>query len=274
MKKLKIAILIFCLTTIPLGGCGIREEANAVPAEKQNAAESSQENAFSGRAEADETVDVVSKQSGKVSQVYVDIGSEVVAGQALFQLDSRDLLASIDVAKASLDSAQVSYGTARDNQERAQMLQENGAMAYADYENNYLNVLERSEAAVALAEATLDRAEIAYEDSIVSAPISGTVTSVNIKAGEVASAQITSVTIINLDKIKVKLYVSEKKINSLAVGQNYQVEFSAIPGKSFTGTIASISEAMDTASKGYMVNITLANSDHEIKDGMFARVSL
>lgn len=274
MSKFKICVLLFCLSAFLLSGCAMREEAKAVSAGEKTDSAAADENAFSGRAEASETVKVVSKQSGRVSEVLVDIGSEVEKGAILFRLDSRDLSANIDVARASLDTAQIAYETALDNQKRAQMLEENGAIGYAEYENNYLNTLERSEAAVNLAKANLDKAQIAYDDSIVSAPIRGTVTEVNIKTGEMASAQAASVVLVNLDEVTIKLYVNEKKINALEVGQSYKVEFSAIPDTSFEGRISSISDSMDDSSKGYLVNVTVPNPSHVIKDGMFAKVNL
>ena len=274
MSKFKISILLFCLSAVILSGCAMREEAKAVSGSQNADSGTVQEGSFSGRAEASETVNVVSKQSGKVTAINVDIGSDVAEGAILFQLDARDLSANIDVARASLDSAKIAYETALDNQKRAETLQINGAIGYAEYENNYLNVLKRSEAAVALAQANLEKAQIAYDDSIVSAPISGTITEVNIKVGEMASSQSPCVVLSNLDEVKIQLYVSEMKINSLEVGQSYQVEFSAITDKSFAGKISSVSAAMDESSKGYLVNVTVRNPDHLIKDGMFAKVNL
>ena len=275
MSKLNMNIWLLCLLVVLFTGCGAqREEAKIVSS--SNGAESavSQENNQSGKAEASETVKVVSKLSGKASVVNVDIGSEVTAGQPLMQLDARDLAASVDVAKANLDTAQIAYRTAQDNEQRAKMLLDNGAIGSADYENNYKAVLERAKASVDLAQANLDRSEIAYSDSTVTAPISGVVSEVNVKAGELASSQSPCVVIVNLDEMKVKVYVNEKKINSLVVGQSCKVELSAIPDKSFEGAITSISDKMNDSSKGYLVNIAVKNPDHLIKDGMHVEVNL
>jgi cobalt-zinc-cadmium efflux system membrane fusion protein len=275
MRKLEMNILICCLLTVLLfGGCALREEANIVSAETTQASGTAEENTFSGRAEAIETVEIVSKLAGKVSEVNVKIGSDVEKGQTLLQLDARELAANVDAARASLDNAEIAYQTALENQKRAEMLLENGAIGSADYENNYLNVLKRAGAAVDLARASLEKALIAYQDSTVTAPINGTVTEVNIETGEMTSMQIPCIVLINLDEINIKLYVGEKKINSLQVGQSYKVEFSGIPGKSFEGAVSSISGAMDEVSKGYRVDVTVLNSEHEIKDGMFAKVYL
>ena len=275
MKKRKINILmISLLIVILLGGCTLREEAKTVSAEEDQDSYTDQESTFSGRAEASETVALVSKLSGKVVEINADIGSNVEKGQKLLHLDARELSACVDAARANLDNAKIAYQTALDNQKRAETLLENGAIGSADYENNYFNVLKRTEAAVDLARANLDKTVIAFEDSTIAAPIRGTVTEVNVATGEMVSIQSPCIVLINLDEINIKLYASEKKINSLQVGQSYKVEFSAIPGKSFEGQISSISGAMDEVSKGYQVNLVVKNPEHEIKDGMFARVYL
>ena len=274
MRKSEIRFIVIWLFVFLLTGCGVSKEAETVSSEGSTGSAISQENSQSGRVEAGETVKVVSKQTGKASEVYVEIGSEVEKGQPLLQLDARDLAAAVDGAGANLKNARIAYETAWDNEERARVLKDNGAIGVADYENNYLNVMERAKAAVDLAQATLDKAEIAYEDSTVTAPISGIISEVNVKAGELVSAQSTSVVIINLDEMEVKIYVDEQKINSLAVGQRYKVEIAAIPDRSFEGEITGISGAMDTSSKGYLVNIAVENPEHLIKDGMFAKVNL
>ena len=275
MSKQKKAGLILCLWAVFFTGCGAqREEAQTVSTSNSTEAAISQENSQSGKAEASDTVKVVSKLSGKASTVNVDVGSEVTSGQTLLQLDARDLAAAVDVARANLDSSQITYQTAKDNEERAKMLLENGAIGSVDYENSYKAVLERAKASVDLAQANLDKAEIAYSDCTVTAPISGVVTEVNVKAGELVSAQSPCVVIVNLDEVKVKLYINERMINSLMVGQSCKVELPAIPDQSFEGTIISISDKMSDSSKGYPVNVTVKNPEHLIKDGMHVEVNL
>jgi len=268
-------IIGFCCLLLFLSGCGSRPEAkltSSTPAKASGAA--IMESTVSGRAEAAQSVKVVSKLAGKVADVFVDMGSDVKQGQVILQLDARDLKASVDSAQASLDSAQITYKYALANQQRAEPLKNSGAMSQADYDNNYLGVLERAKAAVNLAQASLDKAVINYEDSTVKAPISGTVTALNVKSGEYISPQTPAVTIINLDEVQIKLFVNENKINDLKTGQPYKVSVPAIPGQTFQGKVTNISGAADTASKAYPVKITVKNPQHLIKDGMYACVYL
>lgn len=274
MSKTKRIMCLVCLMVL-LSGCGSRPEAGVISSPvRDDKAPAAKEATVSGRAEAAQTVKVVSKLSGKVAAVYVDMGSEVSRGQTILQLDARDLKAGVDACQAALDSAQVTYKYALENQQKAESLKDCGALSQAEYDNNYAGALERAKAAVDLAQANLDKAVVTYQDSNVTAPISGTVTAANIKTGEYISAQNTAVTIINLDKVQVKLFVNESKINNIKLGQTYKVELPAIPGQSFKGSVTNISGAADTTSKAYPVKITINNPQHLIKDGMYACVYL
>lgn len=279
MKKYKVCIVLIIIFTFLLSGCTLfRQEAKIVD-DKQESASAQQggadeKGAWSGRAEAGDSVNVVSKTTGKVAEVSVDVGTEVKKGQVLLRLDAGDLAASVESAQASLDTANVAYKYALENQKRAVALQAQGAMSLADYQNNYESVLEKAKSTVDLAQANLDKAQIAYQDSIIVSPIDGTVTKSNMEVGELVNPQTTAFTIVNLDQIKIQILVNENTVNSLKVGQNYKVSLTAIPDQVFSGTVSDISEAMDTASKAYPIRITVDNPQHLVKDGMFAKVYL
>lgn len=280
MNRFKSCILLLFIMIYLLSGCAsFRQEAKIVGSEQANSDEivqdkESEKDELSGRAEAGESVTVMSKSTGKVTEVLADVGSEVKKGQVLFCLDSRDLAASIDVAKANLENANIAYKYALENQQRAKQLNSEGAMSNAEYDNTYASVLERAQSAVNLAQANLEKAQIAYDDSTIVAPMDGTVTEVNVEVGELVSPQIKTLTIVNLNEIKVNILVNEKKINSLKVGESFSVAFSAIPDQTFSGKITDISEARDSASKAYPVRVIVDNPNHLIKDGMFARIYL
>jgi HlyD family secretion protein len=67
-----------------------------------------------GRVEAEE-IDVDTKFAGRVAQLLVDEGDSVTAGQAVARMDTRDLQASLEKAKATVQQAQHSVDEARSN---------------------------------------------------------------------------------------------------------------------------------------------------------------
>lgn len=278
MNKMKRYALLLFLVLFLLTGCvSARQEAKIIDSGQKNEGQILNEDAkreLTGRAEAGESVIVMSKATGKAETVLVDVGSEVKQGQTLLQLDSRELQAGIDAARATVDNANVSYKYALDNEQRARKLKDEGAMSIADYDNGYASVLERAESAVNLAQASLEKAQLAYNDCTITAPLEGTITECNVEAGELVSPQVKAFTIVNLNQIKIELLVNEKKINSLKTGQKCEVTLAALPGQAFSGSITDISDAMNAASKAYPVQITVENPNHLIKDGMFAKVNL
>lgn len=275
MQRIKYQVLMLLLLMLFVGGCNPQQQkAGLVTNNKSVQAVQNQPNTVTGRAEAGEKVKVVSKLAGKAAEVMVDMGSEVKQGQVLLRLDANDLDASVNACQATLDNAQIVLKYAEINQQRAEKLRENQALSEADYENNSASVTEKSEANVRLAQANLDKAVITCKDSIVLSPISGTVTACNVNAGELVNTQTPVVTIINLNKIEIMIYVNERQINTMQLGQTYKVEIPAIPGQTFNGKVTNISGAMDTTAKAFPVKITVENPKHLIKDGMFAKVYL
>ncbi len=269
-RKRTALLLLSAILLLSFCSCG-RKEAKLISAEETTALASEQDDALSGRAEAGKSVEVVSKLSGTVSEVFDEAGADVEKGQSLFCLDARDLSANVDAAKASLNNAQIVYAAAKDDEARAKELQTNGALSLVAYENT-ANALDRAKASADLAQAALDKASISYGDSKISSPISGTVSELDVKAGELVSPQIKAVRIIDLDTMTIKLYVKEKKINSFEVGKVCKVSVPAASDKNFEGTVINMSGAMDASSKGYLVEISVGNPDHLIKDGMFASI--
>ena len=63
---------------------------------------------------------------------------------------------------------------------------------------------------------------------VVSSPIDGYVTSVNIDVGTVASQAVPAVTIANIDKLEINTSISENMINKISVGDKVEVVVSAV----------------------------------------------
>lgn len=227
-----------------------------------------------GKLEAVQTASVVSKVTGKVREVKVDVGMSVKRGQVLMNLEADDLQANIEVARSAADSAQVTYDLAAKNYERGKALLASGALGQASFDDNYEGACRKTEAALRSARANLEKARIAYEDTFIKAPFSGVITARTINPGEIALPQTPVITMVNIDQVLVKLGVGESQINQLQEGQTAQVIVAAASPKAFTGTITAISPAADLQTKAYNVKIQVENPRHILKPGMFAEVKI
>lgn len=302
-----LGILLFLL--LLTSGCGNQQtsdkqaEASSLPVNtarvKTGALDVSQ--VVSGKLEAWQSVNVVSKTPGKVSAVHVDVGSTVHAGQVMVTLDNTDLAARVEQARAgvaaaesalanaasALAIAESAYQVAEANFQRGKQLLEQGAIPQAVFEAEYELKYKQAKgqasqakeqvergipAQLAQARANLALAESAYSDSLIKAPFSGQVTARNVNPGEMASTMTPVVSLVNLDKVQVKASIAESLINQLKKGQKVQVEISAVSGQPFTGIITTLAPAADPVS--FPIKIQIDNPKHVLKPGMFAGVRL
>lgn len=277
-KRNLIAAMILSLL-IFLYGCSqptvnsqqIQDDKATKPASSQEGAKQSTLS-FSGKIEAVQSANLVSKVAGKVSVVHVDMGSFVKTGQLLVTLDAQDKAAEVEEAEAQLDSANVEYELAAKSYQRGKELLAAQAISQADYDNLYEGPFKKAEVKVRSAQAVLRKKQIAHEDMYIKAPFAGVVTAKNINPGEMAGTQNPVLTLVNLDQVVIKGSVNEEHINQLNTGQQVQVKVSAVSGKPLTGKIYNISLAADSQSKAFPVKIQMDNPDHLLKPGMFAEV--
>jgi RND family efflux transporter MFP subunit len=240
---------------------------------------------FSGKLEALETANIVSRVTGKVGTIYVDMGSEVKVGDTLLTLEANDLAASVDQAQAnvaaarsSLETARIDYDVQRQNFERYKVLVEQGALARADFDNKYALPFAKAKelamngaaAQVRQAEASLQLALANYQNSIIICPISGVIAAKNVNVGELANPEVTLFSIVNLDKVFVMTSIGEEKINQIAVGGQVPVKIASVSEIPFNGTVTNIAQASGSTSKTYLVKVLIDNQDHHLKPGMFA----
>jgi HlyD family secretion protein len=180
-----------------------------------------------GKIEPLAKVEIKSKASGIVKQVFVDYGDRVRQGQVLVELDKEELQARVREARATLLAAQAaqeaSQATYERNRveaegpdvpflkasvERAQRLHGDGLIAQAvleDSEKAYqmalnkqmvalLNVsvtraeVARAKAQVAQTQAALERAEEDLRNSTIISPMDGLVLSRNVEIGDAVSS--------------------------------------------------------------------------------------
>jgi RND family efflux transporter MFP subunit len=112
-----------------------------------------------------------------------------------------------------------------------------------------------------------------YNDTKITTPISGIVTSRIVDVGNYVNKASVVANVVDISKLKVKLNVAEKDAFKLRTGDNIEVATDVYPGVIFNGKISSISSKADEAHT-YPVEIILANpKDHPLKSGMFGRVS-
>lgn len=118
------------------------------------------------------------------------------------------------------------------------------------------------------------RPGMTYSNSPVYSPIAGTVTSFPGNIGTMVSAQAAIATIGDLTNLRVKTYISERKVSMIALGMPAELTFEAYPGVKFPAKITEISPVIDPSSRTMEIKLDMTAKETRIKSGMFARIRI
>lgn len=292
-KKIIITILIVMLI-FTVSGCTSTEKEETTSVHKDEtyiAVEIEtlkQENIFienilPAKVYASKDVFVMPKLAGKVEKINVSVGDKVQKDNILFILSKEDIEKQVDQAKSAYEAAKANYDmtvekidSAKKAFERSKKLYEEGAVSKTQYEQAELAASDKT---LEVAEKGLNKAELVYQQSRdaldnieVKAPISGTITSIDIEIGEYASNAQPSMTIMDVDEVSVQLGVTENLINKIKKGDIVTLE---IPSANYLedSEIDSVGSSVDVRTGLYPVKIGVGNTG-TIKPGMFAEVNI
>ena len=265
-------LLCAALMVSMLGGCGQKPVANApqepeavvgVPVEVAAVGTQDFERTISvaGKTAAESTVNVIAKVSGmeQIMAVNVKVGDKVSKGQVLASLNT-------DSTSLQMEQAQLAYDNAKDMYEKNLALFDAGAVSQ--------NQIDQLKLQMDNAANGLNQIKLALDYATVTAPISGTVVTVNADEGSYASASQPMFVIANVDDLEVKAGVTESNVGKIQLGQKVSVKIGAAGADPVEGTITEISKVMDMATKNYPITISIDNSAGNYVDGMYAEVQL
>ncbi|MGO9482926.1 MAG: efflux RND transporter periplasmic adaptor subunit [Candidatus Kryptoniota bacterium] len=210
-----------------------------------------------GTINANNDVHVVSEASGKVVNVFAGVGDHEPAGGPIVQLDYKLQAAALQLAKVSLEKAVKDY-------KRYQQLYQEHSVTDAQ--------LESAELAYQSANDQFVVAQRQYNNTRITSPISGIVSSRAVDLGDYVTPGMVVAEVVDISKLKVTISVAEQSIMGLKAGAKATISSDVYPGVDFSGFIKSISSKAD-ADHTYPVEVDFPNSrEHPLKAGMFADV--
>ncbi|WP_456397223.1 HlyD family secretion protein [Desulfurobacterium sp.] len=143
-------------------------------------------------------------------------------------------------------------------------------------EKEYLAYLDK----VNQAKAVVDEARAHLSDTVIKAPVNGTITVKYVSVGEVIPAGFRLFSIINMDNLYLKGFIPEKKVGLIHLKQSAYVEVDAYPGRKFPAYVSYIAQKAEFTPKEvqtkeervkevFGVKLKLkSNPGHVLKPGM------
>ena len=139
--------------------------------------------------------------------------------------------------------------------------------------------IETSIAQINASKAALNQASIQLGYTQLKSPMDGIVTSRNIEPGETVNAGREVITISDLSRVDLKIFVDETEIGKVKPNQKVEVRVDTFPGKSYIGYVSFISPEGEFTPKiiqtkkervklVYLVKVSIVNPNFELKAGM------
>lgn len=313
MGKVRI-LLVALMTFGVLTGCSGNKpvavvEEKYIPVEVEMAGHKTLINTaiLSGKISSETDVSVVPKMAGKVESVNVKVGDTVQAGDVLFTLETTDLNTAYQLAEARYQNSKEQWVSAKSSLARTQAiaaekiadakktlantkaLYDAGAasksqldqaeLGLQELESAYAGQIEQltvqaSDSSFNLVEVQLTQARESLDNAVVTAPVAGVVSQVNVQIGNMASSAQAGVNLTNASSVYTTVSVTENLVNRLKMNDEVKVTVPSVSEESFVGRIENVSPAADPKTQLYPIKILIENLDGLIKPGMFAKVEL
>lgn len=237
-------------------------------------------NAFTGRIQAVDTIQIKPRVSGYVDTVHFREGATVKKGDLLFTIDPRPYRAESDRLAANLAQAKAEAKNADANAARGSKLVQQHAVSQEEADR--LDTAAASaKAQVASVQAALDNARLNLSFTEVRAPVDGKVSNAQITAGNLVTPTDTLTSVVTVDPMYVYFDVDEQtflKLDRLrrANGHAPDVEMGLADEQGYphVGKIDFVDNQIRAGAGTIRLRAVFPNTDGAYTAGLFARVEL
>src|SRR5438128_3927080 len=187
----------------------------------------------SGYVVAQRKAAVASKGTGRLVYLGVVEGDRVRTGQVIARIEDADVKAQLAQAEANVQLSRAELHDAERSLARERFLSDSGASSQASRDAAEARY-QRVKAGIAAAEAAVQAAQVALENTVIRAPFDGTVLTKNADVGEVVAPLAASafsksavVTIADLRSLQVEADVAESNLEAISIDEPCEIVLDA-----------------------------------------------
>ncbi|GAA5522665.1 efflux RND transporter periplasmic adaptor subunit [Aliifodinibius salicampi] len=239
---------------------------------------------LSGTVVADNQVVLYPEISGRITQVHVRTGDNVQKGDPLVSLEDKQYQEQVEQARANLKinqaqlkQAQAQYRELESEYRRTRQLSEKELSSDLEMERMEAQ-MESAEADVELAEAQVEQAQSTLEErqemlsqTVVRAPITGTVGQRNAEMGMQVGSNTQLFTIGDLDNLRVEVVLTDNMLNDISVGQTANIH---VGDQVIEAGLSRISPFLNNVTRSTEGEIDVENENNILRPGMFVPVDI
>jgi membrane fusion protein (multidrug efflux system) len=213
--------------------------------------------------EAERMVTVHAETTGRITALTFEEGDVVKEAQLLARIRQDLQRSGLDRASTSFSKAERDLDIVRDLFARGVASQQELTQAELAYDTATLDVRDRKRD---------------VSNTRVQAPFRGTVTQRFVSEGAFVTSGAQILSIVDFDTLVARVYVPEKELDRLRVGQDAEIAGKAAQGRRGVGKLERIAPVVDATTGTVKVTIslpaTLVGGDAGFLPGMYAEVTL
>lgn len=234
---------------------------------------------------------IYARVNGYVAKWVVDIGDHVKKGQVLATIETPELDAELEAARAQMKASEAQVEARKSDVEFSKTTNERwrdspqGVVSQQERDSKKADYQgARARLSAALAQVALDKSKVDQYSSLaefkqVKAPFDGTITQRGIDVGNLVTAGSSSTTtplyrMAQTDPMRVFVDVPQAASGELMrTGVPAVIHAEGARGGTFTGTIARTAESLNPQARTMRVEVDMPNADHGLVPGMYVKVA-
>lgn len=240
---------------------------------------------FVGRLQALSAAELYARTEGPIVAISAGSGDRIRKGQLLARIDASEAQQRVEQARAALRMAEATLvqrrsdlNVARTTAERSTRLFEQRLVSQSDHDVARAELataaaqVELASAQIAQAQANLNGALLALEQTKIIAPFDGFIGKRHLDLGAYATTNRPVFSVVDLSTIRTTIPVPADVAGQIQRGQNATVIADALSGEVFAGRVSRISSVFDPQTDTVEAEVEIANEQGLLKPGMFATV--
>lgn len=221
---------------------------------------------------------IFARVSGYLKRWEVDIGMRVRSGQLMAEIDTPELDQQLEQARADLISAQSNQKLAEITARRWRNLRETDSVSQQEADQKDSDLAART-AAVAAAQANVNRVLALESFKRITAPFDGVVTARRTDIGALINAGagnsgVELFSVADVRKLRLFVRVPQSYASRIKVGASAKLSVPEHPGMTFDAKLVRTSGAINLSSGTLLAELEIDNKDGLLTPGGYAEVAL
>lgn len=225
------------------------------------------------------SVDVGAEVSGRIDELYVDYNEHVVKGQKLAQINTEQIQAQLDAARATLMQQEATKVQTEAKFKRYTSLIKTGDISRQDYDNAKAEAL-RAAGGVAQSAAQVKQFESQLQKCTIYAPIDGVVLDRKVSKGQTVAAAFSTPVLFtlasDLTQMELDVDIDEADVGTVKAGQSAEFTVGAYTDRKFKAQLVQVRTNSTTVQNvvTYKGVLLVDNAKLLLKPGMTATAEI